>query len=58
MDGVTENSGDANDCAHTKQGNVADRAWWTVDLSDEYRVTGIKIVNRDQTRKFKDDYTM
>jgi len=57
VDGVTEHSGRGGVCAHTEQGNVTDRAWWTVDLGDEYRVTGIKIFNRNQQRKFKDDYS-
>jgi len=52
VDGVKENSWNATDCAHTQQGNVTDRAWWTVDLGDEHRVTGIKIVNINQQSKF------
>jgi len=52
VDGVKENSWNASECAHTDQGNVTDRAWWSVDLGDVYRVTGIKIVNRDNKRKF------
>jgi len=58
VDGVKGNSWNATDCAHTQQGNMTDRAWWTVDLGDEYRVTGIKIFNRDKKRKFEDDYSL
>jgi len=52
VDGVKENGGASGVCAHTGQGNATHRAWWTVDLGDEYRVTGIKIVNRDLNSKF------
>ena len=58
VDGVKENSWNVTDCANTDQGNMTDRAWWTVDLGDEYRVTGIKIFNRDKQRKFVNDYSL
>jgi len=56
VDGVKESSGRGGVCAHTNQGNTTDLAWWSVDLGDEYRVTGIKIFNRDKKRKLKDTY--
>ena len=57
VDGVKENSGAGGVCANTNQGNTTHRAWWKVDLGDEYRVTGIKIFNRDKQRKLKDNYS-
>jgi len=54
---VDGNTGDPNSftilvCAHTDWNASTTEAWWRVDLGDTYRLTGIKIYNRDQARMF------
>ena len=39
---------DRGTCAHTTEKNTANPAWWQVDLGDAYRITGIKIFNRQR----------
>ena len=41
-----------NECSHTDWNTSTPEAWWRVDLGDTYRLTGIKIYNRDQARMF------
>jgi len=53
VDGDTTHSGSVTctDCAHTDLYNTgATETWWRVDLGDTYRLTGIKIYNRDRRR--------
>jgi len=38
-------------CSHTTKGNTDNPAWWQVDLGDTYRITGIRIYNRDPRGK-------
>jgi len=51
VDGNLAVSNKEETCAHTTQGNTSYRAWWQVDLGDAYRITGIKIINRERKRK-------
>ena len=39
-------------CAHTNWNASTPEAWWRVNLGDTYRLTGIKIHNRNQSRMF------
>ena len=48
VDGDTTNSYDAPRCAHTEWNTWNTAAWWRVDLGDSYKITGIKIYNRDR----------
>ena len=47
VDGDTSKNADLDMCAHTDD-DPSTQSWWTVDLGDAYRVTGIKIFNREQ----------
>jgi len=51
VDGDTRSTlnGPSITCSHTSQGNIADPAWWRVDLLVSYRIVGIQIYNRDKT---------
>jgi len=49
VDGNTSTKDDGATCAHTTQGNVSHPAWWQVDLGTTYRITGIKIINRQKS---------
>jgi len=52
VNGNTTNSGLNNLCAQTDWNNTgATEAWWRVDLGDTFKLTGIKIYNRDRKRK-------
>ena len=51
VDGNLAVSNNGATCAHTTQGNTSYRAWWQVDLGDAYRITGIKIINRERHSK-------
>ena len=46
----TTNNNDGR-CTHTTKGTTSNPAWWQVDLGDTYRITGIKIYNRDRDSK-------
>jgi len=51
VDGNTDYSLNALICAYTDW-NISDtKAWWKVDIGDEYKITGIKIYNRDRHRE-------
>ena len=53
MDGLTHKSEHAYQCAHTDwNASLYTEAWWGIDLGDYYRVTGIKIYNRERICKF------
>ena len=52
VDGNTTNKNDGR-CAHTTEGNTTTRAWWQVDLGDTYRITGVKIYNRDKSGRLQ-----
>jgi len=51
VDGNTSNVNDGR-CSHTTQGNMSQPAWWQVDLNGVYRITGVKIFNRERTCEF------
>jgi len=52
VDGHKKYSFAADDCVHTNWYTSTTEAWWRVDLGDTYKLTGIKIYNRDQARMF------
>jgi len=47
VDGNPSREADQNMCAHTDDA-PSSQSWWTVDLGDAYRITGIKIRNRER----------
>jgi len=51
VDGDTTNSFNASKCAHTEWNTWNTEAWWSVDLGDTYKITGIKIYNRERNSK-------
>ena len=51
VDGKIENTGADSECAHTDWNTWDTEAWWRVDLGDTYKITGIKIYNRDRDGK-------
>ena len=46
------NNGDPRICSHTTWGSTTIPAWWQVDLDDTYRLTGIRIYNRQMHGKY------
>ena len=52
VDGKTANTDFAIYCAHTDWNTWTTEAWWRVDLGDTYRLTGIKIYNRNRIGTF------
>ena len=38
-------------CSHTTPGSAENPAWWRVDLGEPYRISGIKIYNRERVGK-------
>jgi len=48
VDGNVSTLNDGKTCAHTTEGHPA---WWEVSLGAEYRIIGVKIVNRNRARK-------
>jgi len=50
VDGDLSTVNDGRACAHTTLGTTTSPAWWQVDLGDTYRITGIKIYNRNRSR--------
>jgi len=48
VDGITEHSSFASECAHTYWVDTSSASWWRVDLGDAVRIIGIKIYNRDR----------
>jgi len=46
VDGNLMQINDGKTCTQTSKGTVENPAWWQVDLGDTYRITGIKIYNR------------
>jgi len=58
--GISDNAVDGNRahthmatlCAHTNWNTSITEAWWRVDLDDTFKLTGIKIYNRNQERMF------
>jgi len=51
VNGDTTNTLDVSKCAHTDWNSSITEAWWRVDLGDTYKITGIKIYNRDRNSK-------
>ena len=51
VDGDNSTTNDGRTCAHTTEGTKESPAWWQVDLGDTYRITGIRIINRDRSCK-------
>jgi len=53
VDGNLSTVNDGRTCTHTTKGTTTSPAWWQVDLEDAYRVTGIKIYNRNKSRMYQ-----
>jgi len=56
VNGNTTNTHIASQCAHTEWNSSITEAWWRVDLGDAYKITGIKIYNRNQECKILSIY--
>jgi len=52
VDGHKQYTYAADLCAHTNWYTWTTEAWWRVDLGDTYRLTGVKIHNRNEARMF------
>jgi len=52
VDGNLTMFADERTCAHTTEGTATAPAWWQVDLGDGYRITGIKIYNRQRNSMY------
>ena len=48
VDGNRAHTIDASKCTHTDWYKSTTEAWWRVDLDDTFRLTGVKIYNRNQ----------
>jgi len=53
VDGNLSTVNDGRTCTHTTEGTTTYPAWWQVDLGDAYRITGIKIYNRYNSRMYQ-----
>jgi len=47
VDGYPSREADQGMCAHTNDA-PSSQSWWSVDLGDAYRITGVKIGNRER----------
>jgi len=53
VDGNTSDNVVGEMCAHTYSGTPSNPAWWTVDLKAYFKLTGIKIYNRNKAGEQK-----